>query len=109
MILRARRAHGSRLCAHDRSGFAIPRAVTVGTRRPVNRILQNAGDRVVVFRRNKQDGVRLPYPALELRDFGWRVLFFVLVEEGDAVQFESFENRAFGHKFGGRAQSRAIV
>src|SRR5205823_14021377 len=38
-----------------------------------------------------------------------RVLFLVLVKDGYAVQLESFENRAFGHQFGGRAQSRAIV
>src|SRR5881409_560030 len=109
MILRARRAHGSRRCAHDRRGFAIPRAVTVGARRPVDCILQHAGDRVVVFRRHKQDGVGLAYPTFELRDLGWRVLFLVLVKDGDAVQLESFENRAFRHQFGGRAQSRAIV
>src|SRR6478752_2630320 len=109
MILRACGAHGSRRCAQDRGRFAIPRAVTVGARRPVNCILQHAGHGVVVFRRHKQDGARLAYPPLELCDLGWRVLFLVLVKDGDAVQFESFENRAFGHQFGGRAQSRAIV
>src|SRR5882757_1683031 len=109
MILRARGAHGSRRRAHDRRGFAIPRAVTVGARRPVDCILQHTGDRVVVFRRHKQDGVRRAYPTLELRVLGWRVLLLVLVKDGDAVQFESFENRAVGHQFGGCAQSRAIV
>src|SRR6266700_791527 len=109
MILRARGAHGSRRCAHDRRGFAIPRAVTVGARRPVNCILQHAGNRVVVFRRHKQDGVRIAYPTLELRDFGRRGLFLDSVKDRDAVQLEGFENRAFGHQFGGRAQSRAIV
>src|SRR6266403_5440256 len=109
MILRARGAHGSRRCAHDRRGFAVPRAVTVGARRPVNRILQHAGDRVVVFRRHKQDGIRLAYPPLELRDHGWRVLILVLVKDGDAVQLESFENRAFRHKFSCSPQRRAIV
>src|SRR5213596_1849761 len=82
MILRARGAHGSRRCAHDRRGFAIPRAVTVGARRPVNCILQHAGDRVVVFRRHKQGGVRLAYPTLELRDLGRRVLFLALLKTG---------------------------
>src|SRR5205807_4532339 len=65
--------------------------------------------RVVVFRRHKQDGVRLAYPTLELRDLGWRVLFLVLVKDRDAVQLESFENRAFRHKFSCSPQRRAIV
>src|SRR6266581_2401033 len=109
MILRARGAHGSRRCTHDRGGFAIPRAVTVGARRPVNCILQHAGDRVVVFRRHKQDGVRLAYPTFELRDLDRQVLFLVLIKDGDAVQLESFENRAFRHKFSCSPQRRAIV
>src|SRR6266550_1520294 len=109
MILRAGGAHGSRRCADDRRRFAVPRAVAVGARRAVNCILQHAGDRVVVFRSHKQDGVRLAYPPLELRDLGWRVLFLVLIKDRDAVQLESFENRAFRHKFSCSSQRRAIV
>src|SRR5260370_27357447 len=109
MILRTRGADGSWGCTHERGWFAVPRAVAVGTRRPINGIFQYTGHGVIVFRRNKQNSIRLAYPSFQLRDFGRRVLFLVLVKDRDTVELESFENRAFGQQFGGRAQSRAIV
>src|SRR5260370_33473585 len=109
MILRTRGADGSWGCTHDRGWFAVPHAVAVGTRRPINCIFQYTGHGVIVFRRNKQNSIRLAYPSFQLRDFGRRVLFLVLVKVRGTGELESFENRAFGHQFGGRAQSRAIV
>src|SRR5687767_4498065 len=109
MVLRPRCADGSDRSAHDRCRFSIPRAVPVGSRRPINRVLQHAWNRVVVFRRDDENGVRLAYPLLQLRDFCWRVLFLVLIETGYAVKLESFDGRAFRHEFDCRAQRGAVV
>src|SRR5215831_9128435 len=109
VVLRPRGADGPERCAHDRRRLPVPRAVAVGARRPVNRILQHAGHGVVVFRRHKQNGVRLAYPPLQLRDFGGRVLLLVLVKDRDTVKCECFQNRAFGYECGGGAQGGAVV
>jgi hypothetical protein len=54
MILRTRGADGSCGCTHDRGRFAVPGAVAVGTRSPVNCIFQYTS---IVFRRNKQNSI----------------------------------------------------
>ena len=67
MILRARRADETNRSAHDRRRFAVPRAVSVRPRSPINRVLQHAGNRVVVLRRGEEDGVRLAQATLKIR------------------------------------------
>jgi hypothetical protein len=52
--------------------------------RPVDGVLEDARDRVVVLGGHKQQGVGGADPPLELHDRGGRVLFFVLVEGGNA-------------------------
>ena len=88
MVLRPRRADGPNRSAHDRRRFSIPRAVAVRSRCPIDRVLQNPGNGVVVFRRHDQDGVRLTYAPLQLHNFSGRVLLLVLIEAGDAVKLE---------------------
>src|SRR4029434_2809784 len=100
---------GASRSADDRRRFSIPCAVAVGTRRPVNRVFQNAWDRVVVLRSHEQDGVRLPYALLPLHNFRRRVLLVILIEARDAVKFEDFDRSAFRHELGRCAQDVAVV
>jgi len=109
MILRTRGADGSCGCTHDRGRFAIPGAVTVGARRPINCIFQYTGHRPIVFRRNKQDSIRLAYPSFQLRDFGRRILLLVLVKRRNAIKLERFNSYVFRRKFRRSPQRRAIV
>ncbi len=80
MILRTRGADGSCGCAHNRAWLAIPGAIAVGTRSPINCIFQYTGHGPIVFRRNKQNSIRVTYPFFQLSDFGRRILLFVLVK-----------------------------
>ena len=91
VVLSARRPNRSDRGAHDCCRLAIPRAVTVRPRRPVNRVLKHAGDGVVVFGRHKENRIGLAYPLLQFHDFGRWVLLIVLIEAGDAINFESFD------------------
>ena len=109
MILRARRADGPNRSAHDRRRFPIPCAIAVRSRCPINRVLQNTRDGVVVLGRHEQDGVRLSYAPLQLHNFGGWVLFLVLIETRNPVNLEDVDGRAFRHKLGCGAQGGAIV
>src|SRR5438874_9852700 len=98
MILCTRGTDGSRGCTHDRGRFAIPGAVAVGTRSPINYIFQYTGHGPIVFRRNKQNSTRLAYPSFQLRDFGRRILLLVLVKRRNAIKLERFDSCAFRRK-----------
>ena len=106
MILRTRGADGSCGCTHDRGRFAIPGAVAVGARSPINCIFQYTS---IVFRRNKQNSIRLAYPSFQLRDFGRRILLLVLVKRRNAIKLERFDSYAFRRKFSCSPQRSAIV
>src|SRR5262252_618172 len=62
-----------------------------------------------VFRRNKQNSIRLAYPSFQLRDFGRRLLLLVLVKRRNAIKLERFDSYAFRRKFSCSPQRRAIV
>jgi len=109
MILRTRSPDASCGCTHDRGRFTIPGAVTVGTRSPINRIFQYTGHGPIVFRRNKQNSIRLTYLFFQLRDFSRRILLLVLVKRRNAIKLERFDSCAFRREFSCSAQRRAIV
>lgn len=90
MILCTRGADGSCGCTHDRGRFAVPGAVAVGTRSPINCIFQYTGHGPIVFRRNKQNSIHLAYPSFQLSDFGRRILLLILVKRRNAIKLETF-------------------
>jgi hypothetical protein len=107
MILGTRGVDGSCGRTHDRGRFPVPGAVAVGTRSPINCIFQYTGHGPIVFRRNKQNSIRLAYPSFQLRDFGRRILLFVLVKRRNAIKLERFDSCAFRRKFSCSPQRRA--
>ena len=106
MILCMRGADGSCGCTHDRGRFAVPGAVAVGTRSPINCIFQYTGHGPIVFRRNKQNSIHLAYPSFQLSDFGRRILLLILVKRRNATKLERFDSCVFRRKLGCSPQRR---
>ena len=57
MLLGCRGADGAPGCADDAGGLAVEGVLAVGARRPVDGILEHAGDRAVVLGRDDQHAV----------------------------------------------------
>ena len=84
MVLCPRRADTtSRGSSHDRGRFSGPGAVAVRPGRPVYGVLQHTGNRIIMFRRGKQNRVRRVYPFFQFDDLRQWLLLLVLVEARD--------------------------
>src|SRR5512145_595862 len=90
------------------STLAGPGIVAVGPRRAVDRVLQHAGNRIVVLRRRDHDGVGGTDGALQLANGVRGRTFVVLVVQGQAADIEGLEGNACGNQTLGRAQRGAI-
>ena len=84
-------AERSRRIGDDADRLAQERALAIGPRSDVNGILQHAGNRTVVFRRDEQDAVRFLQFLAKRQPVGRRCGLEVLVEERNAVQRRDVE------------------
>src|SRR6185503_20304221 len=91
-----------------RHRLAVPGAIAVGARGPVDGILQHPGDRVVVLGGAQQDGAGGADAALELDHLLRRAFLLVLVEARDAGDVEDLELRPRRHQ-ALRGAQRALV
>src|SRR5581483_2895398 len=92
-ILRPSPAENSAGSAHDSDGLASPGAIPIRARSPVNGVLQDARDAVVILRRDEKNGIGCTDMSFEFHDHGWRIRFLVLVKCRDLVKaVERFQN-----------------
>src|SRR5215207_1907293 len=82
--------HGSRSDRADRRAcdadwFARPGVLTVGTRRPVKRVLECGRDRTVILGRDEHDAVCSLDLRFQANDRFRRVLIVILIEYGQIV------------------------
>ena len=112
VVLREQCAEPARRGADDRERAAAknPRAVGRRARRPVDRILEYAGNAVVIFGRHQQHAIgggdRLLERGHRLRD-AFRL--HVAVIERDAVQRARLQRHAIRYQLRRRAQQRGVV
>ena len=91
------------------TGFPFHALSPYGSGAPIDRVLQNPRDRVVIFRRHEENGICIPDAPLQLGDLRRWILFLVLIEAGNPIKLKYVEGRAFGHEFSSGAQGGAIV
>ena len=73
------------------TGFPVPGVIPVRPGRPVDGVLENPGNRVVIFRGNDKDGVGGANALLEQRNAFRRVGFFILIEGWNPLEVKNFE------------------
>lgn len=107
-VLSAGAAKDSHSRAHYGYGLVIPGVVTIRARSPVDGVFQNAGNAVVVFGSDEQNGIGGADAFLEIDDNRRRGLLLVLIEQGNAIEFEDFDLRAIGSELLRGAQGHAV-
>ncbi|GCC49470.1 hypothetical protein chiPu_0033929, partial [Chiloscyllium punctatum] len=86
----------------DADRLADERALAIGPRGDVDRVLQHARDRAVVFRGHEQHAVRLLQLLAEGEPVRRRGPLEVLVEEGNALKRRDVELQRSGRELGQR-------
>ena len=93
-MIRAETAERSNGGADDGAGFAIPRALPVGTRTDIQGVLQDAGDGAIIFGRHEEHGVGGFDPFAKLDERGRRALIEVLVVVRQVTDLDELELNA---------------
>ena len=88
MLLRERTADRARGGASDETGFAGPRILAIRPGSPINRVLQQRGNRAVVLRGDDQHPISLGEFAFETNNLLGQVPFKVLIEHRQIVDAE---------------------
>src|SRR5580765_3553942 len=109
MILRPRCAERSHGRAHDRRRLVRPRAVAVGPRRPVDRVLKPAGNGIIVFRRDEQNRVGFANALFQLNNLNRRLAFIILAENRNTIELEDVDDGIFGSQLLRRPQRRSVI
>src|SRR5450755_17365 len=113
VVIGAERAQSPGREAENRSRLAVPRALAVGTRGDVDRVLEHARHRAVVLRRDEQHRVGLLHAALEILDLLRRVGVEVLVVMRQLADLDDLElqrlRRHGDHRLGHLAIERFLA
>src|SRR4030095_5138987 len=109
MILGAGRAQRSHRGTHHCHRLSGPGTVAVRSPRPIDRILQNAGNRVVVLRSDDEYRVGASDLLFEFYYLCWRIRFVVLAESGQTIDLKDVDSRACWCQLLSSSQGRAIV
>ena len=95
--------------AHHGYRLALPRVVAVGSRRPVDGVLQHARKGIVVFGRGQQNGIGGADAPLQLHHPRRQGSLVILVEQRNAREIENIQAGALGHQALGGSQRRAVI
>src|ERR1700739_799608 len=76
---------------HDRRCFPRPGAVPMGPTGPINSVLQDSRDGVVVFGRYDQKSMGAANALLQFQHWRWRALLVILIEDGNILKLKEVD------------------
>src|SRR5437588_2598804 len=91
VMVGAKSADGAGRGADDGSGLAVPRILSIWTRGAIERVLQHAGNRAVVFGRYEKNGIRGFDSLAKLPPLGRRIGVGVLIVERKVTDLDGGE------------------